>query len=91
MCAGMDQGAASSDGVQRAVSTRPGDVTEGYAADWTMEQLRETAPRIADRMDTLPHRSAAVSSRWQTTIGSTGPRAAKPGVRLLFPAWKARM
>ena len=30
---------------------RPQDVTEGYAADWTMEQLRESAQRIADRID----------------------------------------
>ena len=32
---------------------RPGDVTEGYAADWTVEQLRESAQKIADRIDTL--------------------------------------
>ena len=32
---------------------RPGDVTEGYAADWTVEQLREPAQRIADRIDQL--------------------------------------
>ena len=32
---------------------RPGDVTEGYAADWTVEQLREPAQRIADRIDAL--------------------------------------
>ena len=29
------------------------DVTEGYAADWTVEQLREPAQRIADRIDEL--------------------------------------
>ena len=28
---------------------RPSDVTEGYAADWTVEQLREPAQRIATR------------------------------------------
>ena len=28
---------------------RPGDVTEGYAADWTVEQLREPAQRIGPR------------------------------------------
>ena len=27
----------------------PHDVTEGYAADWTIGQLREPAQRIADR------------------------------------------
>ena len=32
---------------------RPSDVTEGYAADWTVEQLREPAQRIADRIDVL--------------------------------------
>ena len=32
---------------------RPNDVTEGYAADLTAEQLREPAQRIADRVDML--------------------------------------
>ena len=32
---------------------RSDDVTEGYAADWTVEQLREPAQRIADRIDEL--------------------------------------
>ena len=32
---------------------RPRDVTEGYAADWTEEQLRDAAQRIADRIDEL--------------------------------------
>ena len=32
---------------------RPGDVTEGYAADWSIEQLRDHAQRIADRIDAL--------------------------------------
>ncbi len=32
---------------------RPSDVTEGYAADWTLDQLREPAQRIADRIDEL--------------------------------------
>ena len=31
----------------------PQDVTEGYAADWTMEQLRTAAQRVADRIDEL--------------------------------------
>ncbi len=44
---------------------RPQDVTEGYAADWTVEQLREPAQRVADRIDALmntntrPERAAA--------------------------------
>ena len=32
---------------------RPNDVTEGYAADWTIAQLREPAQRIADRIEML--------------------------------------
>ena len=32
---------------------RRGDVTESYAAEWTVEQLREPAQRIADRIDEL--------------------------------------
>ncbi len=32
---------------------RPQDVTEGYAADWTMDQLRDAAQKIADRIDEL--------------------------------------
>ena len=40
--------------IKRLVNhARPGDVTEGYAADWTVEQLREPAQRIADRIDEL--------------------------------------
>ena len=31
----------------------PNDVTEGYAADWTIGQLREPAQRIADRIGEL--------------------------------------
>ena len=32
---------------------RPSDITEGYAADWTVDQLREPVQRIADRIDEL--------------------------------------
>ena len=32
---------------------RPSDVTEGYAADWSIGQLREPAQGIADRIDAL--------------------------------------
>lgn len=32
---------------------RPNDVTEGYAADWTLAQLREPAQKIADRIEAL--------------------------------------
>ena len=40
---------------------RPSDVTEGYAADWTVEQLREPAQRIADRIDELAGSDAPVA------------------------------
>ena len=39
---------------------RPNDMTQGYAADWTIAQLREPAQKIADRIETLM-RSAASS------------------------------
>jgi len=32
---------------------RPNDVTEGYAAAWSISQLREPAQRMADRIDAL--------------------------------------
>jgi len=32
---------------------RDDDITEGYAADWTVDQLREPAQRVADRIETL--------------------------------------
>ena len=32
---------------------RPREVTGGYAADWTMEQLRDAARKVADRIDRL--------------------------------------
>ena len=32
---------------------RPSDVTEGYVADWTVNQLREPGQRIADRIEAL--------------------------------------
>ena len=31
--------------------TRPIDVTEGYAADWSIDQLHEPAQRIPDQID----------------------------------------
>ena len=47
--------------VKRLVNhSRGSDVTEGYAADWTVAQLREPAQRVADQIDTLrqlPERS----------------------------------
>ena len=39
---------------KRLVNHAPSqDITEGYAADWTMEQLRHAAQCIADRIDEL--------------------------------------
>ena len=39
---------------KRLVNHAPSqDITEGYAADWTMTQLRDAAQRIADRIDEL--------------------------------------
>ena len=32
---------------------RPSDVTEGYAADWTMQQLCDSAQSVADKIDEL--------------------------------------
>ena len=31
--------------------SRPQDLTEGYTADWTMQQLRDAARHIADKID----------------------------------------
>ncbi len=39
---------------------RDDDITEGYAADWTVEQLREPAQRVADRIDELMNLEPAV-------------------------------
>ena len=36
---------------------RPNDITQGYAADWTIAQLREPAQRIADRIEALMYPS----------------------------------
>ena len=32
---------------------RPNDVTKGYAADWTVSQLRAPAQNIADRIEAM--------------------------------------
>ena len=40
--------------IKRLVNHAPAsDITEGYTADWTIEQLRQAAQRIADRIDSL--------------------------------------
>ena len=35
------------------------EITDGYAAEWTMGQLREPAQRIADRIEELMNDSGA--------------------------------
>ena len=41
---------------------RPNDVTQGYAADWTIAQLREPAQKIADRIEALMKQDASRSN-----------------------------
>jgi len=50
--------------VKRLVNHRArGDVTQGYATQWTLEQLREPAQRIADRIDSCQH-ARDTGARW---------------------------
>ncbi|MDE0208974.1 MAG: hypothetical protein OXJ64_03740, partial [Boseongicola sp.] len=46
----------------------PPDVTQGYAADWTMEQLRDAAQRIADRIDDLIRGMSPASKSSSRTV-----------------------
>ena len=47
--------------VKRLVNHQTGgDVTQDYATQWTLDQLREPAQRIADRIDALTHGEEAV-------------------------------
>ncbi|MDE0031014.1 MAG: hypothetical protein OXU42_16630 [Deltaproteobacteria bacterium] len=48
---------------------RPGDVTEGCATDWTVEQLREPAQQMADCIDRLTEVDAPVTTPAQPTAG----------------------
>ena len=49
---------------KRLVSHKGGsDVTEGYAAYWTAEQLREPAQPVADRIDELTGIESPPSAR----------------------------
>ncbi|MDE3260744.1 MAG: integrase family protein [Acidobacteriota bacterium] len=43
---------------------RQTDVTEDYAADWTIRQLREPAQRIADRIEELMHAEVPEDGEW---------------------------
>ena len=61
--------------VKRLVNHAPSrDVTEGYAADWTLEQLRRVAQRIADRIERLAREERPVDRRQG---GRGAPRSAK--------------
>ena len=57
---------------KRLVNHAPSqDITEGYAADWTMQQLRDAAQCIADRIDELIlGKSPAHETASQTTLRS---------------------
>ena len=39
-------------------------MTEDYAADWTVRQLREPAQRIADRIEELMHAEVPEDAEW---------------------------
>ena len=47
--------------------SRHADVTEDYAADWTIRQLREPAQRIADRIEELMHAEVPEDGEWDGT------------------------
>ena len=61
---------------KRLVNHAPSqDITEGYAADWTMAQLCDAAQRIADRIDDLtlgtgPARDTASQTALRSLAGS---------------------
>ena len=55
--------------VKRLVNHAPSrDVTAGYAADWTLEQLRDHSQRIADRIEAL---AFAGSTDARSTLGAS--------------------
>ena len=51
---------------------RHADVTESYAADWTIGQLREPAQRIADRIEELMHADVEEDAEWNGPEPSGG-------------------
>ena len=68
------------------------DVTEDYAADWTIRQLREPAQRIADRIEELMYAEVSEDAEWggetprgvvgrPVTGGGTGRAARAPRSR----------
>ena len=74
--------------IKRLVNHRrpANDVTQGYAADWTLKQLRGPAQRIADRMDALiaaggdPPREGDVSAGPGFPCSSDPPAFAAAGI-----------
>ena len=60
---------------------RTSDVTESYAADWSVEQLREPAQRIADRIDELARGGAADRAGFHRPWPASGGPAAVEGTR----------
>ena len=52
---------------------RDDDITEGYAADWTVEQLREPAQAITDRIDALMNEALPTGSAGPRAEGRCGP------------------
>ena len=60
--------------VKRLVNHRArGDVTQGYATQWTLAQLRDPAQRIADRIDSLiGQRGEVAAAERSAPAGSSG-------------------
>ena len=60
--------------VKRLVNHRSrADVTQGYATQWTIDQLREPAQRIADRIDSLiGQRGEVAAAERSAPAGSSG-------------------
>ena len=69
---------------------KPQDVTEGYAADWTMEQLRTAAQRVADRIDELIRAGVPTSETASRAGNAEAGRAEAlqdwPGTRYANPS-----
>ena len=57
---------------------RPSDITEGYAADWTIGQLRSPAQRIADRIEALMNGSATGTGAADSIGGRQATRTGAP-------------
>ena len=60
---------------------RPNDITEGYAADWTIGQLREPAQGIADRIDALMNAPVAAAPANPAIGGNKSSNVARVPLR----------